>query len=564
MTHLVVIPSARLVAPAMQAEFGPVAPAMIPLAGKPALEWIADGYDGADICVAVHQGGGDVATYLKRQRTPRAHAVDVGQTTSLAETILRACGDVADYDTLSIHFADTILPDTPTKPNTIFWAEPIDMLRWTSFTDQGGGIGQITERDQPKQHHDQGQKAFVGVFHIGDPKTFLVHLIAAAGGMNTGIDPFYVALQQYFNACAPEDRTLQYAAQWRDLGHVDNYYAAKRRVGLGPREFNDVDVDDRRGVVVKSSRNAQKLRDEIRWYQDLPADLQFLTPRVFRSNLSHDRPSVEMEFYGYPPLNDLFVFGRLDVGAWTRIFDAVGFALDAMGTHTRPGEEHDKMQAARQQMYLDKTLERLTPIMRDQRFAHFTHDTTQVNGQGVPSLQTVCDELPDMVVAVGLLDGPNFAVIHGDCCASNILYDPKNAFVRFIDPRGSFGPYSMFGDPRYDLAKLSHSFSGGYDFIVNGLFDIALQDGATHLDVFIDRHHSDISDVFDRWLMQRAGVNILQIQLIEALLFLSMVPLHNDKPKAQLAFLANGLRIYSCVQAEIQNMTNQSSQGAAA
>ncbi len=559
MSHLVVIPSARIVAPAMQAEFGPVAPAMIPLAGRPALEWIADAYPQADICVAIHQAGQDVAAYLRRQREPRAHAVDVGATDSIAETILRAAGDGAGYDRLTVHFADTLLDDTPAADDVIFWAQPIDLLRWTSFADYDGSIGTMIERDQPKtadgveavEQKAQEQKAFVGVFQFADPQAFLADLAQAAEMPGAGIDPFFLALKRYFNGRPPKARVLQYATCWRDLGHVDNYYTAKRRVGLGPREFNAVDVDDRRGVMVKSSRNAKKLRNEIRWYQDLPQDLQFLAPRVFRANLSHDMPSVEMEFYGYPPLNDLFLFGRLDVGAWTRIFDAVGFALEAMRTHSRPGEEQDRMTAARREIYLDKTLERLEPIVRDQRFAAMCEGTPKVNGQAVPSLPQICEELPEIVEVAGLLSGPNFCVIHGDCCASNILYDPKNAFVRFIDPRGQFGSYSLSGDPRYDLAKLSHSFSGGYDFIVNGLFDVRLQGQEITLEVFAERHHQDISDTFVGWLDGQAGADMGRIQLIEALLFLSMTPLHADKPRSQLGFLANGLRLYAAAKAEL-------------
>ena len=55
--------------------------------------------------------------------------------------------------------------------------------------------------------------------------------------------------------------------------------------------------------------------------------------------------------------------------------------------------------------------------------------------------------------------------------------------VRLLDARGRWGSEDSpigAGDLKYDLAKLRHSLCGGYDFIVNDLFDLHLgEDGAT-------------------------------------------------------------------------------------
>lgn len=41
-----------------------------------------------------------------------------------------------------------------------------------------------------------------------------------------------------------------------------------------------------------------------------------------------------------------------------------------------------------------------------------------------------------------------------------------------MNPRGKFGKYDIYGDPRYELAKLFHSVDGKYDFIIKDLFNI--------------------------------------------------------------------------------------------
>ena len=39
------------------------------------------------------------------------------------------------------------------------------------------------------------------------------------------------------------------------------------------------------------------------------------------------------------------------------------------------------------------------------------------------------------------------------------------------------------------------------------------------------------------------NININDIELIEALLFISMIPLHNDYPDRQLAFFCQGVKL---------------------
>lgn len=52
--------------------------------------------------------------------------------------------------------------------------------------------------------------------------------------------------------------------------------------------------------------------------------------------------------------------------------------------------------------------------------------------------------------------------------------------------------------------------------------------------------HSEISKIFDEKLC-KFGFDVEQVKLIEAVLFLSMIPLHNDKPKRQLAMYCQAI-----------------------
>ena len=59
------------------------------------------------------------------------------------------------------------------------------------------------------------------------------------------------------------------------------------------------------------------------------------------------------------------------------------------------------------------------------------------------------------------------SIVHGDLAFSNILYSPRNTIFKFIDPRGNFVIDTIYGDYRYDLAKLRHCYHGRYDEIIN-------------------------------------------------------------------------------------------------
>ena len=116
-------------------------------------------------------------------------------------------------------------------------------------------------------------------------------------------------------------------------------------------------------------------------------------------------------------------------------------------------------------------------------------------------------------------------MIHGDYCFSNLLYDVNSGVLRLIDPRGSWGNNEN-GDIKYDMAKLRHSISGDYDYIVNDLFSYKINGNEISYQVFDRDENNKVKAHFDNVISQK--FNLEHIKLIEGLLFLSMVPLHSN------------------------------------
>jgi hypothetical protein len=155
--------------------------------------------------------------------------------------------------------------------------------------------------------------------------------------------------------------------------------------------------------------------------------------------------------------------------------------------------------------------------------------------------------LEESISRVDFGDRSAAVVMHGDFCFSNILYNSRVRRIRLLDPRGyvSKGQNSIFGDTRYDLAKLGHSIIGRYDDIIAGRYDsshrgndyeISFDDGANYRcanavyrEIVIGTHRADSEEV-------RAAI---------VTLFISMLPLHSDRPDRQRAFIANAVRLYA-------------------
>ena len=143
----------------------------------------------------------------------------------------------------------------------------------------------------------------------------------------------------------------------------------------------------------------------------------------------------------------------------------------------------------------------------------------------------------------------NISVIgHGDPFFANMFYDDRTKMLKFIDPKGVEKEEELWTDPYYDVAKLSHSILGNYDFIINELFSIQLN-ADLHLSLTVDNYMSKSYGELFLNKAEKAGFNPRIIRLFEASLFISMLPLHIDNQRHVLAFILNSIQILK----EIEN-----------
>jgi len=77
---------------------------------------------------------------------------------------------------------------------------------------------------------------------------------------------------------------------------------------LQVRNFNEITFNEELGTITKKSEDLNKFVNEIQYYSLIPESLRMLFPRIVRSNCHGSEPFIEMEYYGYPTLTELFCF----------------------------------------------------------------------------------------------------------------------------------------------------------------------------------------------------------------------------------------------------------------
>ena len=432
-----------------------------------------------------------------------------------------------------INFADTIVTDNifGHEEDCFFYSEDYMSDSWTFFTVHDGKLTGITDK-RPAENQTEKGKLFAGVFRINHPQKFRECLADSFANPRKDISTFYQALESY-NELFP--MAALYAREWFDIGHADKYFSS--RLEVSAREFNHITVDRNRGTLCKTSENKEKLIHEIKWYLKLPAELEYTHPRIFRYSTHYDKPYALMEYYAYHTVHELFLYGDMNFQQWQDILSRICFVCNDFRKYTASGEN---VRRSLEEMYVAKTLQRLESLRGNENFPAFFKSPMKINGEKYLPLDEVIILLKKYVPEI-LCQRENFTIIHGDLCFTNIMIDPNLQFIKLIDPRGSFGAYDIYGDPDYDLAKLFHSIDGKYDFIIKNMFAVNadIDNASVDYEIFGSERSYDLSEMF----REIFSPDMKRVKLIEALLFLSMIPLHNESVKHQLAMLGTGARL---------------------
>jgi dTDP-glucose pyrophosphorylase len=508
--------------------------AMVPVNGKPALALILDDLLGKGFLsvVVVHRAGDhSLERFVRRAYLPRmaVHLVALEKSSSILESLAAGLRPGPEQGAVQVVLGDTLIRDPFDRDADFVYAGLVeDPKRWCVVrADANGNASGYVEKADPNSVVPQA--ALAGFYRLADvrlARKALDEALAAGEGELSAV------LRRYG---AQRPIRVHRAEDWFDFGHIDKLVEARRGL-LQPRHFNRLTVDPTLNTLRKVSHWTEKLQDEIDWYLGLPAELRVLTPRLVRYEIAEDRVQIEQEYYGYPTLAELFVYAELDAETWRSVLRHVLRIHDAFCRY-----RGDLSAADVELMYVQKTADRLAQLSGDAAWSRLLSlDSVEWNGKlivGWPRLRE-----STWALARQCARDARPAIVHGDLCFSNVLFDLNARIARLIDPRGRFGRKGIYGDPRYDLAKLRHSVCGLYDFIVADMFDLKEVGHVFHSEVYVSPETGRIGETFDA-LLRETGRDLSAIKLIEGLLFLSMLPLHAGQPARQRMMFLTGLAV---------------------
>lgn len=523
-----IIPSAKLISPELQS-IGKIPPIIYPINQNISFDFFKLKYDSiVDEIVLIGFEKIDkireiIANY-KLNVPIKIIALD--ELKDLGYSIYKGLND---DDDVIIHFADTIVMDSlPFDEENFFCASNESMNELWTFYDIDNG--QITFINDKKYIQQSIQKNFfTGVFKFNHGSYFKKCLEEVD---NKSMDSFYSALMVYSQKYKLNEYLVK---DWFDIGHSQKYFES--RMQIDARTFNHIEIDKNRGILKKTSKDIEKFIGEIKWYLKLPKDIEYVRPRIFDYSLHFDEPYVSMEYYSYRTLHELYLYGDLTGEQWQKIFRKIKFVLEDFAKYEL---KSDCLNDSLKQIYFDKTLNRLNKLRIESEFENWFKQSITINGKVYRSLNDVIEILQNIIPKL-LYDVDSFKIIHGDFCFTNIMIDDNLNFIKLIDPRGTFGKYDIYGDQRYELAKLLHSIEGKYDYIIKDLFNMEIKStNEFEFKILESNRKFDLVKVF----MNEFKIND-DVRLIESLLFLSMIPMHKESINHQYAMLCTGLKLLS-------------------
>lgn len=420
---------------------------------------------------------------------------------------------------LSLLFGDTLFNEVPCDEDVISISNSKDEYDWTIAKN----ILNYNEIEK-LSWQERRDGAVNGFFNFSNPRQLLFALTKSKGN-------FFDSLKIYQETTK---LNTYLANDWMDFGHVNTYYRSKSNFTT-QRAFNHLIIT--KDYIEKSSDKTAKIKSEAKWFCEIPYSIKKYIPQYLGDNVNGDNFSYRLEYLYNTSLTELFVFSDISINSWKNIINlSVDFLKEC---RLEVCDEKESNTNGLNSLLIDKTNSRLKEFCEDRGISW--NELWNYKGEFVSLL----DILETSRKYLPLLESPN-SVMHGDFCFSNILYDMRSQKIKIIDPRGidDNGVSTIYGDVRYDIAKLSHSIIGLYDIILAGHYDVNIKNNIIEFKIYEQNKYRAIQKYFIYLIGKEFNISLEQLKAMQIQLFLSMLPLHSDDKNRQNALFANAFRLY--------------------
>lgn len=524
--------------------------AMLPLHNKPLIAWHLDklieeeiqkviiivGYKKEKLIEYVNKFYSnkiDIVYVEQKELKGLAHAIKYGFDYLSYEEL--------ENDRLLIILGDTIIKDSLADVanedySWIGYKEVNDYKRWCLMTTEDDQI--VNFIDKP-DYDPNTRKAVIGIYYFHDINTL-------SDCITEIIDKDIKIKNEYQLSSAMELYMNEYSLcpiefnDWYDCGEVETFNNTRKNIA---RNFNSIKVTDDNTIIKSSPSNNEKIIQEINWYTSLPNKLKIYTPQLIEFNKNENNiASYELEYINFTPMQELFLYNLPDLSTWKNLFDNIFHMIEKFKNYS--DLKNDTYDNSLETILIDKTKDRIKKLIDQNQIWKTIMEKSfiTVNGKAYKNLSFVLPDIYEKVEGILKNNDKYWQIIHGDLFFGNMLYDINSNTLKVIDPRGNFGKDGIYGDIRYDLAKLNHSIYGKYDFIVNGLYSLTYNNTDFNYIIYDNNRHMNVHNVFKQKLKDY-NYNYNEILIITSLLFASMIPLHNENLNNQIMMYLTATKI---------------------
>ncbi len=298
--------------------------------------------------------------------------------------------------------------------------------------------------------------------------------------------------------------------------------------------------------IRKTSDNIKKIKSEYTYYHLLPEKMQhwFVMPYDYREEDS--TASYAMERLHMTDVAIQWVHGSIQAEEFMELLDMYFYFFQQRSCKTVSFQQYCTVN---EQLYVQKVEKRIQELKMLPAYQKI-EALLAVNSR-LHSIDSIFAWYLKLKKEIeGRIKYPLKSVIgHGDACFANALYNHATRTLKFIDPKGALEKEDLWTDPYYDIAKLSHSICGRYDFFNNGMFDIEISHSFDYV-LNIPFQNEQYKRIFQK-KAEDNGFDYWSVRLYEASLFLSMLPLHMDDPHKVFGFILNAAEILGEIEEHV-------------
>lgn len=308
--------------------------------------------------------------------------------------------------------------------------------------------------------------------------------------------------------------------------------------GFDARYFNSIQGDNY--TVIKKSTDKKKMKMEYSYYWLLPEEMKSWMVMPYDYKEEKDYASYKMERMPMTDIAIRWTHEAIDVEEFKKIMDKIFYFFSIRKSREISKEDYIKSLDELYINKLDKRIENLKELEEYKKIEKLIQSGTKYN-----SIDEIVNEYKNLYneskIQVNKQKKYVGVIGHGDVFFANMLYSKEVNLLRLIDPKGALNEEELWMNPYYDIAKLSHSICGNYDFFNTGAYDISLNKNM-EFELNIHFNNSVYKALFKEYI-KNAGYDYKLVRIYEISLFLSMLPLHIDNLNKTFGFILNAINI---------------------